>query len=48
MPVAPLAKLAGAWVVRRMKPDLFYPFMYGMIFIVALKLIWDGWFELWV
>jgi uncharacterized membrane protein YfcA len=48
MPIAPLATLAGAWIVRRIKPDMFYPLMYSMIFIVALKLIWDGWFELWI
>ena len=29
MPVAPLATLAGAWLVRRMRPEIFYPFTYG-------------------
>jgi len=47
MPVAPLATLAGAWIVRRMKPEIFYPFMYAMILIVGAKLVWDGIFELW-
>lgn len=42
MPVAPLATLAGAWIVRRMRPDVFYPFMYVMILIVGCKLVWDG------
>lgn len=42
MPIAPLATLAGAWIVRRMKADVFYPFMYAMILVVSLKLIWDG------
>jgi len=46
MPVAPLATLAGAWLVRRMKPDIFYPFMYCMILVVGLKLVWDGAAEL--
>jgi uncharacterized protein len=46
-PVAPLATLAGAWVVRRMRPDIFYPLMYGMILIVSLKLIHDGAAGLW-
>lgn len=41
-PLAPVATLAGAFIVRRMKPDIFYPFMYVMIFLAALKLIWDG------
>lgn len=42
MPIAPLATIAGAWIVRRMRAEVFYPFMYAMVFIVALKLIWDG------
>jgi len=41
-PLAPVATLAGAFIVRRMKPDIFYPFMYGMVLLAALKLIWDG------
>jgi len=41
-PLAPVATLAGAFIVRRMKPDIFYPFMYVMVFLAALKLIWDG------
>jgi len=41
-PLAPVATLAGAFIVRRMKPDIFYPFMYVMVFVAALKLIWDG------
>ena len=46
MPIAPLATLAGAWVVRRLKPGLFYTFMYSMILVVGLKLVWDGLFEI--
>lgn len=42
MPVAPLATLAGAWIIKRMRPDVFYPFTYTMVIIVAAKLIWDG------
>ncbi|MDP3524489.1 MAG: sulfite exporter TauE/SafE family protein, partial [Hoeflea sp.] len=41
-PLAPVATLAGAYIVRRMKPDIFYPFMYAMVLIASLKLIWDG------
>ena len=41
-PLAPVATLTGAFIVRRMKPDIFYPFMYVMVFLAALKLIWDG------
>jgi len=42
VPVAPLATLAGAWIVKRMKPEIFYPFMYFMVLLVGLKLVWDG------
>ncbi len=42
MPVAPLATLSGAWLVRRMRPEIFYPFTYATVGIVALKLLWDG------
>lgn len=42
LPIAPLGTLAGAWVVRRMKPDLFYTFSYVTVGIIALKLLWDG------
>jgi len=42
MPIAPIATVAGAWIVRRMKPEIFYPFMYVMILVVGLKLVWDG------
>jgi uncharacterized membrane protein YfcA len=48
MPLAPLATLAGAWIVRRMRPEIFYPFMYGMVLIVALKLVWDGATAIWL
>lgn len=41
-PLAPVATLAGAYIVKRMKPDIFYPFMYVMVLLAALKLIWDG------
>lgn len=42
MPVAPLATLAGAFVVRRMRPQLFYGFTYVTVGLVAVKLLWDG------
>jgi uncharacterized membrane protein YfcA len=42
MPVAPLATLAGAFVVKRMRPELFYAFTYGTVALVAVKLVWDG------
>ena len=42
MPFAPLATLAGAWLVRRMRPEIFYPFTYATVAVVAVKLVWDS------
>lgn len=42
LPLAPLATIAGAMVVKRMRPDVFYPWMYGMCALAGLKLFWDG------
>lgn len=42
MPLAPLSTIAGAWLVRRMQPELFYPFTYATVAVVAVKLLWDG------
>lgn len=42
MPMAPLATLAGAWLVRRMRPEIFYPFTYGTVALIAVKLLYDG------
>jgi len=37
-----VATACGAWIVRRMKPQIFYPFMYTMAFLAGSKLVWDG------
>ncbi|MBR0558216.1 sulfite exporter TauE/SafE family protein [Ciceribacter sp. L1K23] len=42
LPVALVSTLAGAQLVKMMKPAIFYPFMYGMALIAGLKLLWDG------
>jgi uncharacterized membrane protein YfcA len=42
MPLAPLATMAGAWLVRRMRPEIFYPFTYATVAVVAVKLVWDS------
>jgi uncharacterized membrane protein YfcA len=34
--------MAGAWLVRRMRPAVFYPFTYATVGIVAVKLLWDS------
>ncbi len=41
-PPAMLATAAGAWVVKRMRPQVFYPFMYTMAFLAGAKLVYDG------
>jgi uncharacterized membrane protein YfcA len=42
LPLAPLATLAGVRLVRIIKPAPFYRFTYSIVFLVSLKLIWDG------
>jgi len=42
LPFAPLATIAGAWCVRRMKPAIFYPFMYAMALIAAALIAKEG------
>lgn len=42
LPLAVMATLMGAAIVRRMRGDVFYSVMYAMIAVVAVKLIWDG------
>lgn len=42
MPVAVLATFAGAAIVKRMRADVFYPITYALVFLLSLKLIWDG------
>ena len=42
MPIAPIATIAGAWIVKRMNRTIFYPFMYAMVLIVGIKLVFDG------
>jgi uncharacterized membrane protein YfcA len=40
--VAVIATLSGAYIVKQMKAETFYPFMYSMVAIVSIKLIFDG------
>jgi uncharacterized protein len=42
LPLVVVAVLAGAARVRRMRPTVFYPFMYAMIALVALRLVYEG------
>ncbi|PTM94373.1 sulfite exporter TauE/SafE family protein [Mycoplana dimorpha] len=41
-PIAVAATAAGGYMVKRMKPDVFYPFMYTMALLAGLKLAYDG------
>ncbi|MCO5731958.1 sulfite exporter TauE/SafE family protein [Rhizobium sp. SSA_523] len=41
LPVALVATIAGAAIVRRLKPDVFYPLAYGLGLLASLKLLWD-------
>ncbi|WP_411033435.1 sulfite exporter TauE/SafE family protein [Shinella sp. BYT-45] len=42
VPLAIAATAIGGFAVKRMKPDVFYPFMYAMAFVAGLKLAYDG------
>ena len=42
IPLAPLATLAGVWLVKRIRADSYYRLVYALIFLVSLKLLWDG------
>ena len=46
-PVAVVATLVGAAIIRRMSTDAFYRITYGIAFVVGLKLIWDGVWGMW-
>lgn len=47
MPLAPLATMAGAWLVKRMRPEIFYPLTYASVGLIAVKLLYDGAASLW-
>ncbi len=42
IPVAVVAVRLGAAAVRRMRPQVFYPFMIAMVALVGLRLVYDG------
>lgn len=41
MPLAPIGVLFGVWLVKRIPQDMFYRILYGIIFCVGVKLLWD-------
>lgn len=46
LPLAALATVLGARVVTRLRPSVFYPFIYTMVGLVGAKLVWDAMHEL--
>jgi uncharacterized protein len=42
VPLAAVGTLFGIWLVRRMPTELFYRLLYALLFLVALKLTYDG------
>ncbi len=46
MPLALVSTLVGAFLVKRMRPELFYLITYATVALVAVKLIWDAAIEM--
>ncbi len=46
LPLAPIGVFLGVWINRRLREDMFFTIILTAIFIVGLKLIWDGMFNL--
>lgn len=46
LPLVPIGVFLGVWINRRLKEDTFFAIILAAIFIVGLKLIWDGVFNL--
>ena len=42
LPLAVVSTLLGAWIIKRMRAELFYPLMSGMIALVGVKMVWDA------
>ncbi|MEP3890001.1 MAG: sulfite exporter TauE/SafE family protein [Hellea sp.] len=42
IPLAPIGVLIGVWLIKRIDQQLFYRILYGLIFAVGVKLLWDG------
>lgn len=42
IPLAPIGVLIGVWLMKRIDQVLFYRILYGLIFVVGVKLLWDG------
>ncbi|MCB1519374.1 MAG: sulfite exporter TauE/SafE family protein [Hyphomicrobiaceae bacterium] len=42
LPLAPLAMMAGVWLTRRVPQEPFYRIAYASLFVISLKLVYDG------
>ncbi len=42
LPLAPLSVWAGVWLLRRVRPQLFYGLAYAGMAATGAKLLWDG------
>jgi uncharacterized membrane protein YfcA len=42
-PVAIAFTFVGAFIIRRMRAEVFYPIAYTLTFLLGVRLIWDGW-----
>lgn len=42
MPVAVVAVLCGVWLVKRVSQDIYYRLTYMAMFVIGIKLLWDG------
>ena len=45
-PVAVAFTFVGAFIIRRMRAEVFYPVAYGLTFLLGVKLMLDGWMAL--
>ena len=41
-PLAPVGVLLGVWMLKRISQEAFYKFLYAVVFIVGIKLLYDG------
>ncbi len=46
VPLVPVGVFLGVWINRRLREDLFFTIILTAIFIVGVKLVWDGVFNL--
>jgi uncharacterized protein len=41
-PLAIISTAAGAWIVSRLRAEIFYPYMTAMLVLVSIKLVYNG------